>query len=83
MSTVLLYLSVIGLMIVIRVIFPLFAAEEGAVFSFVYATTEPIVMPVRAFLDRSETFSSIPVDLSYIFAFIILFFIKGFLVLFS
>ena len=82
MNTVLLHLSVVSLMIIVRVLFPLFAAEEGAAFSFIYATTEPIIMPVRAVLDRSETFSAIPVDFSCIFAFIILFFIKGLLVLF-
>ncbi|MDD4126006.1 MAG: YggT family protein [Eubacteriales bacterium] len=82
MSTVLLYLSAVSLMIIVRVLYPLFASEEGAAFSFIYATTEPIIMPVRAALDRSEVFSAIPMDFSSIFAFIILFFIKGLLTLF-
>ncbi len=82
MNSVLLFLSAISVMIIIRVLYPLFALEEGAAFSFVYATTEPIVMPVRAVLDRSEVFSSIPVDFSGVFAFVILFLIKGLLVLF-
>jgi uncharacterized protein YggT (Ycf19 family) len=70
-------------MLVIRVVYPLFASEEGAAYSFIYATTEPILMPVRAVLNKSEVFSSIPVDFSTIFAFVILFFIKGLLTLFA
>ncbi|MGI6715930.1 MAG: YggT family protein [Eubacteriales bacterium] len=68
-------------MIVIRVIYPLFAAEEGPAYSFIYATTEPVIMPVRSVLDRSEVFSAIPVDFSSIFAFIILFMVRGLLTL--
>jgi len=83
MGTVLLYLSALSLMLVIRVVYPLFASEEGAAYSFIYATTEPILMPVRAVLNKSEVFSSIPVDFSTIFAFVILFFIKGLLTLFA
>lgn len=83
MNSVLLLLSALSAMLIVRVIFPLFAVEEGAAFSFIYATTEPILMPVRAMLNRSETFSGIPVDFSTIFAFMILFFVKGILVLFS
>jgi len=82
MSTVLLYLSVLSMMLVIRVLYPLFAVEEGAAFSFIYATTEPLIMSVRSVLYKSELFSSMPIDFSNVFAFILLFLIRGLLVLF-
>jgi hypothetical protein len=40
-----------------------------------------VIMPVRSVLDRSEVFSAIPVDFSSIFAFIILFMVRGLLTL--
>ena len=65
--TVTTYLSVLVLMMLVRVIYPLFfSLEESRFFSFVYATTEPFLMPVRGALSRIEFFASSAVDFTYI-----------------
>lgn len=68
-STVSVFLSVLTVLLFLRVLYPLiFASEESMAFSFIYTTTEPVMMPIRNLLDRSETFSSLPVDFSCLFA---------------
>lgn len=68
-STVSIYLSVLTILLFLRVLYPLiFASEESIAFSFIFSTTEPVMLPIRDLLDRSETFSSLPVDFSCLFA---------------
>ncbi len=46
--------------------------DDSPVVSFVYAMTEPVIAPVRILLERSETVRSLPIDLSFFVAFILL-----------
>ena len=39
-------------------------SEDWAISDFVFAITEPFLLPVRNLLDRSSFFSGMPVDLS-------------------
>jgi uncharacterized protein YggT (Ycf19 family) len=71
-GTVSMLLFALGLLLVLRALFPLFFAEEGPFYTFLYASTEPMVSPFRAILSRSEFFDSLPFDLSYILAFLTL-----------
>jgi len=45
--------------------------EEGTVLTFVTHITEPVLLPVRNLLSRSESISSMPIDLSFIVTFMI------------
>jgi YGGT family. len=38
--------------------------EDGVFFRFVHIATEPVIYPVRAVLERSDFFASMPVDMS-------------------
>lgn len=68
-STVSIYLSVLTVLLFLRVLYPLiFASEESVAFSFIFSVTEPVMLPIRNLLDRSETFASLPVDFSCLFA---------------
>ena len=69
MNTVLLILAatVTIYLTALRVLYPFFsAAEDSKAYSFLYATTEPFLMPVRGVLSRIEFFASSPVDFTYI-----------------
>ncbi|MBQ2768281.1 MAG: YggT family protein [Clostridia bacterium] len=46
--------------------------EDGPIVSFVYALTEPVLLPVRALLERIPFFENSPVDFSTFFAMILL-----------
>ncbi len=46
--------------------------DDSPVVSFVYTMTEPVIVPVRILLERSETVRSLPIDLSFFVAFILL-----------
>ena len=46
--------------------------EESAMFRFLIVVTEPIILPVRKLLERSETIASLPIDLSFMVAYLLL-----------
>ena len=48
--------------------FPAF--DEGSVFAqLLYRITEPLLYPARLLVSKSEMFSSLPIDMSYIITF--------------
>ena len=65
-ATVTFYLTALTFMMVLRVLYPFFSAADSRAYSFLYATTEPFLMPVRGVLSRIEFFASSPVDFTYI-----------------
>ena len=46
--------------------------EDSILANFLYAMTEPVIYPVRLLLDRFEATSELPIDISFIVAFILL-----------
>ena len=66
-------LWVIQIMLFLRAILSWFMQEEESGFMFVLVgLTEPVLMPFRALLQRSEKMRSIPIDFSLTFAMIVL-----------
>ena len=52
-STASVFLDALSLLIVIRVVYPLFAdPEQSLLYSFAYATTQPCAQPVSDFLEN-------------------------------
>lgn len=47
-------------------------ADENRFGDFLYALTEPFIVPVRAILDRIPFFQGFPLDMSFFFTFILL-----------
>ena len=47
-------------------------ARNSRIADFLYATTEPIVQPIRNLLNRFDSMRMMPIDFSVLFAFIIL-----------
>ena len=46
--------------------------EENKIARFLYAVTEPFVYPIRQLLSKVELFSSMPIDMSFMVAFIVI-----------
>lgn len=61
-------ITVLTILLLVRAIMSIiaFENEEGKARSFVYAMTEPVLLPVRNFLMRFETLAALPVDFSIV-----------------
>ena len=46
--------------------------EQTRVGAFLYVITEPFIMPVRALLDRIPLFQGFPLDMSFLFTYLLL-----------
>ena len=56
-----------------RAVMAWFSPDEDNKFAqFLFAVTEPIVYPIRCLLGKIEFFSSIPVDMSFVVAMVVL-----------
>ena len=53
--------------------------EDNPIVSFLYGVTEPVIMPVRAVLDRLGLFEGMPIDMSFFITFILLSVLEMFL----
>ena len=76
-------LWVIQIMLFLRAILSWFMQEEDSGFMFVLVgLTEPVLMPFRALLQRSEKMRSIPIDFYLTFAMIVLILLQTMLEMF-
>ncbi len=46
--------------------------EDSNVGNFIYAMTEPVVMPIRAILSHFEALDGLPIDMSFLTAYVLL-----------
>lgn len=67
------YIMLMHLALFLRVIMGVFTDGSGPFASFIYTTTEPVLMPIRRWLDKSEFFKDFPIDVSAVVAMILLF----------
>ncbi|GHU35817.1 hypothetical protein FACS1894105_05120 [Clostridia bacterium] len=73
-------LSVLQLCMFGRAIFSWFSPDEdNKIARFLFIVTEPLVSPIRTFLSRFEMFASVPIDMSFLFAMVILIVVTTFL----
>ena len=60
-------------MMILRAVLSWFPINpDGQIIRFLRFVTEPIIAPIRNLLSRSEFFTGLPIDLSFIIAFIVL-----------
>ncbi len=65
-STVRLFLTVEQLLFLVRAILSwLFMEEDSLLTNFLYAATEPLVVPVRKILSHFESLQDFPIDISF------------------
>ena len=46
--------------------------EDHPLVTFLYSVTEPVIMPVRAVIDRLGLFEGMPIDISFLITFMLL-----------
>ncbi len=65
-------LSAVLFAMAIRIILSLFVEEDNKLLNFLYAFTEPFIMPVRAVMERFNILQNSPIDFSYLITHILL-----------
>lgn len=53
--------------------------EDNPIVTFLYAATEPVIMPVRSVIERFGWFEGMPIDMSFFITFILLSVLEMFL----
>jgi uncharacterized protein YggT (Ycf19 family) len=79
MRVVLTLVIALDVAMLLRAVFSLLGFDEETVIgALLYYVTEPVVMPVRALLERLGWFQGLPIDMSFLFASLLLNFILMF-----
>ncbi|MBQ3195746.1 MAG: YggT family protein [Clostridia bacterium] len=66
------YVTLMHLALLMRVILGAFTEGTGPLASFVYVATEPILLPIRRYIDKKGILQGIPLDISVLVAMILL-----------
>lgn len=80
-SIIRIILTTLEILMLVRAVFSWFPmASDSALANFTHVLTEPVVIPVRAVLERFEIIQSIPIDIPFFIAFVLVVTINGMLV---
>jgi len=67
------FLSILQFLMLVRAIMSWLPLDEDSnVVNFVMMVTEPVIVPVRMLLDRFEWVHELPIDISFLIAFMLL-----------
>jgi uncharacterized protein YggT (Ycf19 family) len=69
---VVLILSVFQLAMLIRAIMSWFPGDSNKFEIFLYAITEPLILPVRKLFERLNWFQELPIDVSFFVTYLLL-----------
>ena len=73
-------LSAVQMCMLLRAILSWLPFDDNSILvRFTYAVTEPLIIPIRALLERSQTVQMLPIDLSFFVTFLLLSFIQAIL----
>lgn len=76
-TIVYIFLSVEQFLMFARAIFSWIQPDEGnKLYSFLLYATEPVIVPVRALLDRFESIRNMPIDISFTVAWLLLYVVQ-------
>ena len=72
-KTVSVLISAMQLLMLMRAVISWLPVDEDSnLVTFLYTMTEPLIMPVRALLSRFEALEDMPIDISFLIAFMLL-----------
>ena len=71
-NTVCVVLSVLQLAMLVRAIMSWFPTESNRFENFLYVITEPLIMPIRWLFEKLNWFQGIPIDMSFMVAYLVL-----------
>lgn len=73
MKTVSLLLSAMQLLMMLRAVISWLPVDEDSnIVNFLYAMTEPLIVPIRSLISRFEGLDDLPIDISFFIAFMLL-----------
>ena len=64
-------LNIVLLAMLIRAVMSLFT-EDNVILNFTYSITEPIIIPVRKLIEKSNIMSGLPIDISFLITYMLL-----------
>ncbi|MBQ8345178.1 MAG: YggT family protein [Clostridia bacterium] len=70
--TLWIFLSVVQLAMLVRAVMSWFMLEPNRLTDFLYAVTEPFMMPLRRLFEKMNWFQELPIDVSSMATFMIL-----------
>ena len=71
-DVVLLLLSAVQLAMLIRAILSWFPMDSNKFLDFLYAITEPFIVPIRMLFQKMNWFQNLPIDISFMVAYLLL-----------
>ena len=71
-DVVVLLLSAIQLAMLIRAILSWFPMDSNKFVDFLYGITEPFIIPIRLLFQKMNWFQNIPIDMSFMFTYLLL-----------
>ncbi len=71
-SIVLVFLSAVQLAMLIRAIMSWFMFDENKFLNFLYAITEPFIIPIRALFAKMNWFQNSPIDFSFMISYLLI-----------
>lgn len=77
--TALALLDVLEIAFLLRAVLSWIPMEENAFSEIMYRITEPFVMPFRALFHKLNLFQTLPIDMSFLFAVIVLAILRTFI----
>lgn len=76
-STVALFLRVVYIAMFLQAILSWFVMDDSPIMAILSVVTMPVIFPVRALLSRIPALQRIPIDLSFLVAFVLLVIVMG------
>ena len=71
-NVVVLLLMAVQLAMLLRAILSWFPMDSNRFTDFLYSITEPFIYPIRLLFERMNWFQSLPIDMSFMFTYLIL-----------
>ena len=71
-NTVVLILTALQLAMLVRAIMSWFPGDSNKFENFLYAITEPLILPVRKLFERLNWFQGLPIDVSFFITYLLL-----------
>jgi len=71
-NTVRVFLAAVELAMFARAILSWFFTEESRLGDFLYAVTEPVILPVRLIFEKFGWFQNLPIDVSFFVTFLLI-----------
>lgn len=65
-------LMILQIAMLVRAVMSWFPMGENIVSDIAYAITEPVIIPVRRFMERFESVRNFPIDISFFITFMII-----------